>query len=211
MSANPALPDPAAHLAAMVARAERRRGRLEELAEVGMALAKEMAVRLIDGPYHPEPSHDPGKSFAAVSRAVRLTLALEAKVDAQIFSLCNGEVPSWDERRRASTCARPLHPGPPDSTDEASGDHDTERESLVDRERPDSLNVDAAFEVIHSGSSLARPLSPAYASSEFEAVETLTEFATLSSPPAGEGGACGGSDEGSRPTFSLAPLRNNSS
>lgn len=79
--------------AAVIARAERRRAMLEHLAEVGTALADEIAKRFIDGPYYPEPRNDPGRSFAAVSRAVRLTLALEGKLDEQIVALRNGSAP----------------------------------------------------------------------------------------------------------------------
>jgi len=56
-------PTPGADRAADIERAEWRRGMLEELAVVGMALAKDIATRLMESPYHPELKHDPGRSF----------------------------------------------------------------------------------------------------------------------------------------------------
>ncbi len=73
-------------LAQAIARAERRREMLEQLANMGMALAKEMSARFIEGPQRPEARRDPARSFGAISRAVRLTLMLEARVEKQILA-----------------------------------------------------------------------------------------------------------------------------
>ncbi len=88
----PSSPTPCPDLqrTAAITRAERRRAMLERLAEMGMAMAEEICQRSIEGPYHPEPRQDAGRSFAAVARAVRLTLTLEARVDDRIFALRNG-------------------------------------------------------------------------------------------------------------------------
>ncbi len=64
---------------------------LERLSEIGMALSEEILTRTVGAPYHPEARHDAGRSFAAVSRAVRLTLAFEARIDAEILAMCNGK------------------------------------------------------------------------------------------------------------------------
>jgi hypothetical protein len=74
-----------------VARAEQRLAMLRELAELGMSLARELTHRVLDPPAtpepQPEPRHDPAESFARLSRAVRLTLALESQVEEQIILL----------------------------------------------------------------------------------------------------------------------------
>jgi len=63
-------------------RAERRLRLLEELADIGMELARALKP-------HPEADEtaagkDPAVAFAPLSRAIRLTLALEAKTDAEL-------------------------------------------------------------------------------------------------------------------------------
>ena len=85
------VPDP--NLTAAIARAERLRGMLERLAEIGMAMAEDIAERQLSAPYHPEPRHEPGRTFANVSRAVRLTAALVLRLDGDILAMCNGELP----------------------------------------------------------------------------------------------------------------------
>ena len=138
MNAQPATLDSATHRAAMIARAELRRARLEELAEVGIALAKEIAVRMIDGPYHPEPRNDPGRSYATVSRSVRLTFALQATVDRQILALLDGDTVPVEAPKAASVRA------PQPSV--APRKHDEGRECLVESERPDLPDFTADLE-----------------------------------------------------------------
>jgi hypothetical protein len=87
------------NLPAAIARAERLRGMLERLAELGMAMAEDIAERQLSAPCQSEPRHEPGRSFADVSRAVRLTAALVLRLDADIIAMCNGEAPP---RRAAS-------------------------------------------------------------------------------------------------------------
>ena len=84
-----ATPDP--NRAAAIARAERLRGMIERLAEIGMAMAEEIGERHVGSAYHPEPRHEPGRSFASVSRAVRLSVAMVLRLDADIVAMCNGE------------------------------------------------------------------------------------------------------------------------
>jgi hypothetical protein len=83
--------DPAA---AAIAQAERRLAMLRRLAELGMKLAEGLAGRAVPGADHPEPKHDPADSFARVSRAVRLTLALEAKFEQDLAALRAGGAPA---------------------------------------------------------------------------------------------------------------------
>jgi hypothetical protein len=91
-----------------VARAEERRAMLRELAELGMALTRELTRRTLETPETsaaepaadgspkaasraiPGPRHDPAEAFARLSRAVRLTLALEAKAEEELAALIAG-------------------------------------------------------------------------------------------------------------------------
>jgi hypothetical protein len=106
-AASPAIPKqprPDALVAAAIARAERRREKLEELSTLGMGLAREFAGRAERMPEDAEPRHDPARAFASVSRAVRLTLAHEARIDPEILALGNSSAPS---------CARAAAPRKP--------------------------------------------------------------------------------------------------
>ena len=76
--------------AAPMERAEQRVAMLRELAELGMQLTRVLVQRAAEAPAEPEPRHNAAESFARVSRAVRLTLALEAKVDQDLAALRNG-------------------------------------------------------------------------------------------------------------------------
>ena len=76
-----------------VLRAERRLALLAEMAEIGMALMRGLR------PAEPaaesgksDPNRDPIEAFARVSRAVRLTLALEARTDQELADLKAGVV-----------------------------------------------------------------------------------------------------------------------
>jgi hypothetical protein len=101
-------PDPA------VLRAERRLRLLEELAEIGMELARALrpcapADRACDDAASgdsatdkgPDKGRDPADAFARLSRAIRLTLALEARTDEALRDLKSGIV-----RMRAAELAR---------------------------------------------------------------------------------------------------------
>lgn len=96
---------------AAIAHAEERRVMLRELAELGMALARDLTRRALEPQETPEetpepaksasrpaPRHDPAESFARLSRAVRLTLALEAKVDEELAALRAGDVERPESR-----------------------------------------------------------------------------------------------------------------
>ena len=95
-----------------IARAEGRLAMLRELAELGMALTRELTRRTLESPETPGaevaantnandnpksapravpgPRHDPAESFARLSRAVRLTLALEAKAEEELGAVLAG-------------------------------------------------------------------------------------------------------------------------
>jgi hypothetical protein len=97
MSVNPAFSDPEdPHVAAAIARAERRCARLERLAEIGMTLVEQIGAHASASmaAVNEERGGDPGRAYATVSRAVRMTLALEARFDEQILALRRGELPA---------------------------------------------------------------------------------------------------------------------
>jgi hypothetical protein len=99
------VPDPS------VLRAERRLRLLEELSEIGMALARglrdQAQAEVIDGDAAAPRRRDPADAFARLSRAVRLTLALEAKTDQALKDLRAGVAPAREEQRaRAAERAR---------------------------------------------------------------------------------------------------------
>jgi hypothetical protein len=73
-------------LAVALARAEWRLEMLQELAGMGVSLAREINQRFVEGPHRPEPRPDPSRAYATVSRAVRLTLILEARTEKQILA-----------------------------------------------------------------------------------------------------------------------------
>jgi hypothetical protein len=110
-------PDPA------VLRAERRLQLLEELTDIGMNLARALERRVLAaadpaapaGPAAPDaaeasagrapapntPVGDPSVAFARISRAIRLTLALEARTDEQLRALRAGVAADAEARRFA--------------------------------------------------------------------------------------------------------------
>ncbi len=94
MSNETPAPEADPRLAVALARAERRLELLQELAGMGMALAREINQRFIEGPHRPEPRPEPSRAFAAVSRAVRLTLILEARTEKQILAWRKGDLSS---------------------------------------------------------------------------------------------------------------------
>jgi len=74
---------------------------LRELAELGMALTRELTRRAMEAPREPEaaacvpgptprPRQDPADTFGRLARAVRLTLALEAKVEEDLAAYLAG-------------------------------------------------------------------------------------------------------------------------
>jgi len=75
-----------------VARAERRLRLLEELAEIGMELARALkpGAEADKTTAAEAPGKDPAAVFAPLSRAIRLTLALEARTDQDLRDLKAG-------------------------------------------------------------------------------------------------------------------------
>ncbi len=118
------------HRAEALANAERRRAMLARLAEIGMELAEQIGAHTAAAmaAINEDKAGDPTRPFATVARAVRLTLALEARVDAQILALRNGKLPlGWG----ASGEGRPRSDAPRREAGESS--HPA-REDLYDRE-----------------------------------------------------------------------------
>ena len=74
-----------------IARAERRLRLLEELSEIGMELARALKPGAeADKTAGEAPAKDPAAVFAPLSRAIRLTLALEARTDQELRDLKAG-------------------------------------------------------------------------------------------------------------------------
>ena len=95
-------------LAAAITREERRRGMLERLSDLGMALTERLTEKALAAPADAEePRLDPARSFALLSRAVRLTLALEARSDERILALRNGGLPATRARAPVTETATP--------------------------------------------------------------------------------------------------------
>jgi hypothetical protein len=156
----PLLPPPP-HIAAAIVRAERRREVLERLSNLGMDLAQDIAARAAQAPRAPdpgqtaartpaepppEPRHEPGRAFAAVSRAVRFTLALEAKIDEEILALLRGEAPGAAPKFPAAAAEAPAWtPKPPPNALErqrgkvAACVWDAVEEGMTDPEAADDL------------------------------------------------------------------------
>jgi hypothetical protein len=92
----PAAPLQDARTLARIARAEERLAMLRALAELGMDMTRELTRRTLEAPVAaaetpaPPPRHDPAESFARLSRAVRLTISLEAKADDELAALIGG-------------------------------------------------------------------------------------------------------------------------
>jgi hypothetical protein len=103
-----------------VLRAERRLRLLEELSQIGMDLARTLHRRALAAtdpaePAAPDDSEtsdrpagfapDPSIPFARISRAIRLTLALEARTDESLLALRAG-ITAEREARRVANCNR---------------------------------------------------------------------------------------------------------
>ena len=130
------------HLADALAQAARRRAMLAELAEIGMNLARDVGAHAAAAmsAINEDNGGDPTRAFATVSRAVRLTLAMEARNDAHILAFRNGRVPAgWG----AAAAPRSVVPSPRAAeTGEGRG---ALREHLVDREDEEAF-LDLPFE-----------------------------------------------------------------
>jgi len=90
-----------------IQRAERQLRMLEELAEIGMDLARALPRRVeaeseadtkTDAPAHTA-GRDPADAFQRLSRAIRLTLALETRVAEALRALIAGEAVAAETRR----------------------------------------------------------------------------------------------------------------
>jgi len=122
MSTPDAAPAPAEAIDPSILRAERRLRLLEELSEIGMDLARalrhevlaraEQAENIANGEAPPAASPaaagkapDPADTFARISRAIRLTLTLEAKTDEALRALRAG-LPAEIKTRRVEAVRR---------------------------------------------------------------------------------------------------------
>ncbi len=89
---DPDVPDP--WLEEAIARAERGRDMLQELAKMGMEIAETIRERAARSPTDPKPRHDPRTEIERVSRGVARTLAQLAEAEAHIVALRNSAAPS---------------------------------------------------------------------------------------------------------------------
>jgi len=173
---------------ARVARAEQRLAMLRELAEIGMALTRELARRELEaGPEAAAdpnstvptptpkpvscPRRDPADAFARLSRAIRLTLVLEAKAEDELHAMLDGEADDDEASPFSGPCFDP-NPGPP--RDYPSAYRNKIRDAVFDvlnREikdfRPAEEILDAPYERLTEGERydafVQRPLEEAVA------------------------------------------------
>ncbi len=123
--------DAAARLAAAIARAEARLEVLQELTRVGMNLTRSLDARVaaMDAAKAPEVERDDWPSdtaaaFAKLSRALRLTLDLEARTEEALRALLTGETAAREARREARRAAQEA---PAEEADEAEQDEFEDR------------------------------------------------------------------------------------
>jgi hypothetical protein len=120
------------HREQMILRAERRREMLERISAVGTKAAERLGHRAWAQEVGDEAARN-GLAFAKVSRAVRLTLMLEGKIDEDILALHNGLTPvavGWLEPGNGSE-RRPLS-GPVGSKDVSAQDHEASERREVE-------------------------------------------------------------------------------
>jgi ParB-like chromosome segregation protein Spo0J len=92
-------------LDADIAMAEERLAMLRRLGELGMMFAEALTRRALEAPETPDanapaPRLDPADAFAKISRAIRLTIALEAKTHEELRALRSGVVIERKERAK---------------------------------------------------------------------------------------------------------------
>ena len=168
MSSEPALtPKAAAHLENMIERTERRGAILTDLVDVCVTLSKKLARDMLDGPFHPESRHDTARAFDVVTRSLRLTLAMEERVDARLFALHNGEVPvdALKVAPRKDAGGTPaVQEAAVDRPSEAEASESERRESeterLVEYDRFDLTDINANVEAIQAKIERLPPPSP---------------------------------------------------
>ncbi len=134
--------------AGAIERAEQRLAMLRRLAELGMKLAEELAARTLSATKDSEPRHDPAEGFARVSRAVRLTLALEAKADQDLAALREGAAPAVDP----DAWSGPDDPGGRKKRDHPSAHRNRIRDNVwdaINHEITDLLPAQEVLDALH--------------------------------------------------------------
>jgi len=146
---------------ARIARAEQRLAMLRELAEIGMALTRELARRELEGapeaaadpnPTAPKPApktvsvpgRDPADAFARLSRAVRLTLVLEAKAEDELDALRDGGTDGEDE----APFSDPYLPNPGPPRDYPSAYRNKVRDAVFDVVNREIKDPEPAYEIL---------------------------------------------------------------
>ena len=163
-------PDPSPALDLRVAQAAERVTMLHDLADLGMSLTRATVRHAIESMEAPEadgaaaPRNDPAEIFAKLSRAVRLTITLEAKLDDALVARLAGEIPK-PEKPRASGAARSARDAA--AKDDAANDDISEDENfyaelktgkkgrvrelmvdVIDREIPDPHDCDDIIDAL---------------------------------------------------------------
>jgi hypothetical protein len=94
----------------LIGRGEKRLDKLQELSGLGMEMARELVRRTVNAPDDDKsasaPRHDPAESFARLSRAIRLTIAFEARLDKELSAWRAGAQPGVP-RRQTQAPAKP--------------------------------------------------------------------------------------------------------
>ncbi len=141
---------------------------LRSMAQWGMALSRDISQRSIDSPYHPELKHDPGRAYAAATRAVRLTLAMQLRLQKEIVALRKGEILSLAVAEPVAARVAETSEGSADKfveidresiereigdSDEARGRRERDRENLIEGDDFEALlegDVHARAGVVHA-------------------------------------------------------------
>jgi hypothetical protein len=155
-----------------VARAEVRLAMLRELSDLGMALTRDLTRRALAAPETAEPAvpaddtranarapastrpaagprHDPAESFARLSRAIRLTLAQEAKAETAPRVLIDGDDdPAWDSHDLAAANDNFRAPADPCGRNHASAHRNRIRDHVFEAINAEVSDVYKAHEVL---------------------------------------------------------------
>ena len=138
----PPAPDP---VVVAITHAQRRLAMLRRLADLGMRLVEELTERAIAASGQPEPRHDPGQSFARASRAVRLTLALEARFEQDLANLRAGGAPS---AQTVDPYPQPPFENPSKKKDHPSAHRNRTRDNVWDVMNSEVTDIYPAHELL---------------------------------------------------------------
>jgi hypothetical protein len=137
--------------------AEQRLEVLRELTELGMALARDLTRRALAAPEAPAaeaapaPRRDPADAFARLSRAIRLTVALEEKSEDQLIALRAGGMAPVAESPAVSEHARkPWNEHAPFPGDHASPRRNAIRDAVFDVVDREVTDLETAYRILEN-------------------------------------------------------------